>query len=122
MDYSIFINLHTKIDRVHTYELRILVETFCELSLYSIEKGYYFEIGMLGINGSSLVDDYPELAIIILDTLQKCFRIVRNLDSEMKKKQSNDIVEQIKFIEKSSKKKNRDVITRINTILTDYGR
>jgi hypothetical protein len=48
------------------------------LFLYSVSRGNYFEIIELGISGGELVDDYPELAIVILNTLEKCFKILKD--------------------------------------------
>jgi hypothetical protein len=48
------------------------------LFLYSVSRGNHFEIIELGISGGELVDDYPELAIAILNTLEKCFKILKD--------------------------------------------
>jgi hypothetical protein len=117
------VNYIKKINRAYKFESKLLVEVFCQLSLYSITTGYYFEIVQLGINGSGLVDDYPELTIIILDALQGCFKIIQNEpDTEMRVKQKETIVQQLKFIELSNTKKHKDITSRINIILTDYAR
>jgi hypothetical protein len=60
-----------KIGKAYPDDSKSVTESLCNLSVYSIGKGCYYEINELGISGINLVDDYPELTLIILNTLYK---------------------------------------------------
>jgi hypothetical protein len=69
------------------------------LSLYSVKKGYYSEVYFLGVNGRRLVGDYPDLALIILNTLEELAKIVNKVeDEEVRETETKKIIQEVESI------------------------
>jgi hypothetical protein len=110
------------IDIRYVNELNGLITSFCRLSIYSLKHGHYFEIDRLGIDGMQLVNDFPNLALIVLNTLEQCFEVVMKIeDKEVQRQQIDNLIDNVNYIGEHNKRQNKEIGKKIGEILMKYG-
>jgi len=115
--------LHYKIESIVDPNLlktqgKWITEQFCRMSLYSIEKGYYYgEILFLGINGRYLVLKYPEVADVIVDALGKSLEITSKYADENKEIATDLIIKELKSLEHWNNHPHEEITKKIQKLL-----
>lgn len=96
------LQLHYKIESIKDEEtinsLGILItKYYCDGAINTTKRDYYSAVFHLGIDGRSLVSEYPQITEIIVDSLIECLKIVtkdkkfRNINTDMVAKELNSI-------------------------------
>lgn len=110
-----------KMDKRRTKEIKGFTEDICKLSLYSVEHGEYHETMNIGYNGRILVEFYPDLAIIVLDTLEKCFEILKNeKDDEVRISWTKELVKEVESVQQWNKNNHPQIAPRVKEILKKH--
>jgi hypothetical protein len=118
--------LHIYVEKIgskYPHDSKLLVQSFCKMSVYSIEHGFFEEIRSLGDNGVLLINKNPELVLTILDTLHKAVEIInrKEQDAEIKSTQISKVIDEIKSIRNSDKNNHPSIIEKTKNILDDIG-
>jgi hypothetical protein len=94
-----------------------LAKSFCELSLLNIEKDDYGAIMTLGWQGRVLVEKYPSIAFVILETLGKALERVSK-EKDFEKLSTQNIKAEIESIQKWNKSNHKAVKEKVDQLLT----
>jgi len=93
-----------------------LAKSFCELSLLNIEKDDYGAIMTLGWQGRVLVEKYPSIALIIVETLGKALEKVSK-GKDFQKLNTQNIKTEIESIQKWNKNNHKAIKEKVDQLL-----
>lgn len=119
---SLFDLRHITIETGGTYkeDLKELTESFCKMSLYSLENKDYFEIESQRIAMLYLDEDFPELVLILLTTMRKSYSIVQDEPNVAERaKRSQQVIDAIRQIGKANAEKNKEIAEKAEQILRE---
>jgi len=117
--------LHFKIekmkDSVDFAEFSHYVTTeYAQMAIVSIENGFYDELFHWGVNGRYLVKDYPNLAMVVIDVLEKGLKTIKpkitreNVGYYMRAR------EDLKSLRDWDNHSHRRIKNRVNRVLAKY--
>lgn len=97
---------------------QLMTGEFCEMSLKSIEEGFYQEVFSLGVNGRSVISKHPEFADVIVDTLGKSLEIIsESYKDEQKEIATRSTIKELKSLEHWNNHKHKEITRKIQKLL-----
>lgn len=119
--HAVLGRLSYKVEDIEKHGLPIgysefLARGFCELSLLNIEKDDYDALWTLGSQGRVLVEKYPSVALIILETLGKALEKVSR-GRNFEKLNAQNIKKEIESVQKWNKNNHKAIKEKVDQLL-----